>query len=286
MDMSSDDDIFIHPTHDNQWLSPDFDHTLSGKVRVVNNSQVPINLKKDQVVAHITRANDNVPLNVCQSNTPPPPVITSNFSSIKFNPQQMIIDPSWEQKFTQLHSRYADVFNNDLPGYNGKFGAIYAHVNVGDSLPPQRRGRVPQYTRNLLSELQNQFDNLESMGVFAKPEDVGVYAEYVNPSFLVNKPSGGHRLVTSFGEVAKHNKPTPTLTPSVDSTIRNVGSWKYLIKTDLTKAYFQIPLHQDSRKYCAVVTPYKGVRVYCRAAMGMPGSESTLDELMSRILGD
>jgi hypothetical protein len=85
MDMSSDDDIFIHPTHDNQWLSPDFDHTLSGKVRVVNNSQVPINLKKDQVVAHITRANDNIPLNVCQSNTPPPPVITSNFSSIDYH---------------------------------------------------------------------------------------------------------------------------------------------------------------------------------------------------------
>ena len=212
--MFSDDDIFINPTNDNQWLSPDFDHTLSGKVRVANNSQVPINLKKNQVVAHITRANDTVPSNICESNTPPPPVITSNFSSIKFNPQKMNIDPSWEQKFAQLHSRYADVFNNDLPGYNGKFGAIYAHVNVGESLPPQRRGRVPQYTRNLLSELQNQFDNLETMGVFAKPEDVGVYAEYVNPSFLVNKPSGGHRLVTSFGEVAKHNKPTPTLTPS------------------------------------------------------------------------
>ena len=59
-----------------------------------------------------------------------------------------------------------------------------------------------------------------------------------------------------------------------------------MIKTDLKKAYFQIPLHPDSRKYCAVVTPFKGVRVYCRAAMGMPGSEAALDELMARILGD
>ena len=86
------------------------------------------------------------------------------------------------------------------------------------------------------------------MGVFAKPEEVNVYAECVNPSFLVNKPSGGHGMVTSFGEVAAHNKPKPTLTPSIGSTIRNVGSWKYLIKTNLSKAYFQISLHRDSKK--------------------------------------
>ena len=51
-------------------------------------------------------------------------------------------------------------------------------------------------------------------------------------------------------------------------------------------AYFQIPLDRDSQKYCAVVTPFKGVRVYQRAAMGMPGSECALDEIMSRIFGD
>ena len=77
-------------------------------------------------------------------------------------------------------------------------GAIFAYVNVGESLPPQRKGRLPQYTCNLLLELQNQFNTLESMGVLAKLEEVGVHAEYVNPSFLVNKPSTSHRLVTSF----------------------------------------------------------------------------------------
>ena len=39
-------------------------------------------------------------------------------------------------------------------------------------------------------------------------------------------------------------------------------------------------------KYCGVVTPIHGVRVYTRSAMGMPGSETALEELMSRILGD
>ena len=109
----------------------------------------------------------------------------------------MNIDPIWESKFRE---QYQQVFQNDLPGYNGKFGPISAFVNVGDSLPPQRRGKVPQYSRHLLSELQDQFDNLEQMGVFGKPENVGSYAEYVNPSFLLKKPDNSYRLVTSFGE--------------------------------------------------------------------------------------
>ena len=35
-----------------------------------------------------------------------------------------------------------------------------------------------------------------------------------------------------------------------------------------------------------VVTPFRGVRVYIRSAMGMPGSETALEELMCRVLGD
>ena len=35
-----------------------------------------------------------------------------------------------------------------------------------------------------------------------------------------------------------------------------------------------------------MATPFRGVRVYTRSAMGMPGSETCLEELLSRVLGD
>ncbi|XP_064646257.1 uncharacterized protein LOC135499442 [Lineus longissimus] len=54
---------------------------------------------------------------------------------------------------------------------------------------------------------------------------------------------------------------------------------------DLTSAFYQIPLSQESMKYCGVCTPFRGVRVYTRSAMGMPGSETALEELMSRVVG-
>ena len=110
--------------------------------------------------------------------------------------------------------------------------------------------------------------------------------EYLNPSFLVRKSNGGSRLVTAFTEVGRDSKPQPSLMPDVDSTLRSIACWKYIVVSDLTSAFYQIPLANDSRKYCGVGTPFCGVRVYTRCAMGMPGSEMALEELMCRVLGD
>lgn len=110
--------------------------------------------------------------------------------------------------------------------------------------------------------------------------------EYLNTSFLVKKPNSGSRLVTSFGEVAQYSKPQPSLMPDVDGVLHEMGKWKYMVIADLLKSFYQIPLAISSMKYCGVVTPFKGIRVYTRSAMGMPGSETCLKELMSRVLGD
>ena len=149
-------------------------------------------------------------------------------------------------------------------------------------------GRVPQYSRNQLAELQAKFDELEQAKVFRRPEDIdlGITVEYLHPCFLVKKPSGDHRLVTAFADVAPCSKPQPSLMPDVDSTLRTIAPWRYMIKTDLTRAFYQITLSKSSLKYCGVATPFCGIRVYTRLAMGMPGSETALEEMMCRVLGD
>ena len=66
--------------------------------------------------------------------------------------------------------------------------------------------------------------------------------------------------------------------PNVDSILRKISQWK--------SAFYQIPLSRQSMKYCGVATPFRGIRVYTRSAMGMSGSETALEELMCRVLGD
>ena len=110
--------------------------------------------------------------------------------------------------------------------------------------------------------------------------------EYLNPSFLVKKPNGGSCLVTAFADaVERYSKPQPALLPDVDSSLHLVAQLKQIIVTDLTSAFYQIPLARESMKYCGVATPFKGVCVYARSAMGMPSSETALEEVMRRLLG-
>ena len=213
------------------------------------------------------------------------PNTTLHSSTVSVDPDE-ILPVQCRSQLLMILKEFDSVFNTQSGGYNGAAGWFKAVVNMGPSKPPQRKGRLPQYARTKLEELQEKFDELERAGIFIKPEDAGITVEYVNPSFLVAKPKGGHRLVTAFADVGRYSKPQPSLMPDVDSILRHIAQWKYIGVTDLSSAFYQIHLDRHSMKYCGVVTPFRGTRVYARCAMGMPGSENALEELMCRMLGD
>ena len=123
-----------------------------------------------------------------------------------------------------MNAKFDQVFDPSVSMYNGASGKIEATMNMGPVLPPQRKGRVPQYNKDTLINLQCKFDDLKAPGVFAKPEDVYVIVEYLNISFLVKKPSGGSCLITSFGEVGTYSKPQPSLMPNLDQVLRDIAS--------------------------------------------------------------
>ena len=84
----------------------------------------------------------------------------------------------------------------------------------------------------------------------------------------------------------RYSKQQQSIMPDVNTTLRTIAPWRYLIKTDLTQAFYQIPLSQCSLKYCGVATPFRGICVYTKSAMGMPGSETIPEEMMCHVLGD
>ena len=273
------------------WPRPGLVEAVNGALRIVNDTSEPQHVRKHEHFCQIryttTLPTKERPVEAASvPSAPRPSVSPSHFSdSVSLDPDG-ILPPQSRKDFKDLLQRYDEVFDPGFIGYNGAAGPFEANVNMGPVQPPQRKGRVPQYARDKLVELQQKFDELEQQGVFRKPEDVGINVEYLNPSFLVKKPNGGHRLVTAFADVGRYSKPQPSLLPDVDSTLRTIGHWKYMIVSDLTSAFYQIPLAKSSMKYCGVATPFRGIRVYTRSAMGMPGSETALEEMMCRVLGD
>ena len=82
------------------------------------------------------------------------------------------------RNFGLLLEAFDHDFDPNIKGYNGSVGPFEARVNMGPVEPPQMKGRLPQYNRDQLLELQAKFDELELLGVFKRPEDVNVAVEY------------------------------------------------------------------------------------------------------------
>ena len=95
--------------------------------------------------------------------------------------------------------------------------------------PNQQKSWLTLYTQSRLDELQQKFDDLESFGVFAKPEDMGVTVENLKFSFLIQKPNDRSQLFTFLGEVELFGKPWPALNSYVENTL---GKLMYIIVSD------------------------------------------------------
>ena len=190
------------------WPSPDIVTSVSGAIRIPNMTTEPISLRRHQHFCQIR------PVFIPTDTSSPSPnvpkqTITSHATLVTVDPDNLL-DGATKCQFEALNREFEHVFDPNFPGYNGASGPFKAMVNMGPVLPPQRKGRLPQYARGQLEELQSKFDELESLGVFVRPEDVDVSIEYLNPSFLVKKSNGGtgwlQRSLT-WGDIANLSPP-------------------------------------------------------------------------------
>ena len=299
--LAGEDELAIEPRIDarslkgfpysSQWLQPEIVKQEEGFVKLSNHSNEPVLIHRHEQLAMIRPVIGDKGLNLSEPN---PEVVpskqvevteTREFLDVVIDPDKVLSHKQHNQ-FKGLHEKYKNVFDERTLGcYNGASGPLEVKINMGPTLPPQRKGRMPLYNRSLKEEYQQVCDKLEGT-VLLKPEEVGITCEYLNPSFLIKKKSGKKRLVTAFTEVAQYTKPQPALMSDIEGALRQIANWSSIIVSDLTSAYWQMPLSKESMKYTGVATPYKGIRVYGRGAMGMPGTETALEELMCRILGE
>ena len=290
-----DGEVAIEPRADSplngSWPSPTVSRVIHNTVRIPNTTDEPIKLLKSQHIAQVREvttinSSDRVPV-VSSPNPKITPMVKNHlFSSL------ITVDPdnqlsSDERKtFDALHKNYDTVFDPTFGIYNDFSGAVRAQLNFGTEKPPPLKTKVPLYNTQNLQLLQQEADKLEELGVLARPEDLGITVQHASPSFLVKKPDGGNRFVTAFNSLSPYVRLPPTVSSDCNSVLKKLSRWKYIIKSDLTHAYFQIPLAKSAMPYLATSTPYKGLRVYTRPGMGMPGAAEYLQELLSRVLGN
>lgn len=283
----NDDILAISPRQDSpnpDWPEPQLISHVNGEIKISNTTVFPISIRKHSHIANVLPIIEKpVSLSI-------PSVMVSKEKCKDYNVLSSItIDKSVPSDVVNtvktLHNNFVDIFDSSIGCYNDASGLIRAKVVIGSVEPPASKSYLPAYNNETMDIMQSTFDNLEMEGVLARPEDLGIDVVYTSPSFLTKKPSGGYRLVTAFNNIAQFARAPPSRVVTVESIFSFLAQWSFFVQTDMTSQFYQLPMDNDSIKYLGTMSPFKGIRVYKRAAMGMPGSSEYLDTLMTRVLG-
>ncbi|KAK2566485.1 hypothetical protein P5673_010009 [Acropora cervicornis] len=122
---------------------------------------------------------------------------------------------------------------------------------MGPAEPPQREGRLPSMpATNYWNSNRSLTSSKHWASLHAPKTSTSQSSTYTRPFSSRNPTPADTALFTAFAE------PQPTLMPDVDATLHLIAQWKHIITTDLTSAFYQIPLSRNSMKYCGVATPF------------------------------
>ena len=103
---------------------------------------------------------------------------------------------------------------------------------------------------------------------------------FASPCMLINKSDRGHRLVINYAKLNAQCYCQAFRISRIDDLIDRVGQTKFLTKLDITKAYWNVKLDEDSIKYSAFVTGEQHLE-FVTLPFGLSGACSTFSRLVS-----
>ena len=266
----------------------------TGKVNLVNHTDQPLLLKKNShfgdLVSDVSvtpniiqdstsKANNKSPL---PSSTPSP---HSHVKDTKVDPDD-ILDDHWKSHFTDMLHNFSDVIDPNPGQYNNYFGNVDCSINFVKLPPASIKARLPSYSHEKLVEMGKMMDQMEKMGVLAKPEDIGVIPKNVHTSYLVPKTDGRYRFVTDFTNLLPFIGKLEVITPSISQAKRIISDFKFHAELDLSHCFWQGSMSPSDSQYLATPHPFGGLRVYCREPQGIRNASEHNSERLARIFGD
>ena len=133
--------------------------------------------------------------------------------------------------------------------------------------------------------IQDELDKLESEGIIKKV----IHSEWAAPLVPVVKSTGKLRLCGDYKvTVNKVIKLDTYPLPLVDELFANLSGGVSFSKLDLSQAYHQLPLDEESRKFTTVNTP-SGLYEYLRLPYGISSAvgifQRTIESILKNIDG-
>lgn len=176
---------------------------------------------------------------------------------------------------SNILGRCSEVFAGGLGRYSG--GQARLEVR-GDAHPVFCRARPLPYS--LRAQVDAELDYMLAQGVI---EPVN-FSHWASPLVLVTKPNGKIRICADY-KVSLN----PSLLidryplPRVEDIFANLHSGEQFTRLDLSTAYNQIELDEDSRQY-TVINTHRGLFKYNRLVYGLASSSGIFCRIITNIM--
>ena len=182
-----------------------------------------------------------------------------------------------KDKLSDLIVRYQDVFSRNHLDC-GKAEEFVHRIHLIDQKPfrlPFRRVPPSQYQK-----LRQVLSEMEEKEIIRKST-----SEYASPLVLIWKKNGDLRVCTDFRWLNKRTLKDAHPLPHQADCLAALGGNSLFSTMDLTSGFYNMPLHEDDRKYSAFTTPM-GLYEYNRLPQGLCNSPGSFMRMMTSIFGD
>ena len=163
----------------------------------------------------------------------------------------------------------------------GKFPEYEHHIQlVQDAkLPkPCKLRSIPLYRWDKALE---EIDAMERQGIWHKVERSAV----VNGMVTVDKANGDVRITSDLSQLNKVIEPLRFPLPNIRDLYTKLSKATHFSKLDLRKAYFNIPLDEESSLLTTTITP-RGLFAYDKLPMGLKDSAAVFQKIVHQTLVD
>ena len=294
--------IIVEPRVENSnknWPTPQLCTVKNGMININNTLTKPVHLKGKEHHLQLVSTNE---IPTCVKPSPEYQRTELTSQSVDFKIEDLNINykiMSEKQKSTLLSNieKYKTIFDKDLSeGYNQASGQHFCKLNwANQEKPISKKVICPNYNSDLNFLLQEVCDQLTNSGVLGVPQEDNVTIQHVSPCFLRKKQKAKDkspsqltandvRLVVNTTELSKYLKNIPTKVTKPNEVYAALSKWKFIIKSDLFQGFFQNKLHPSAYPWCAIQTPYGGIRYFKRSIQGLVGQTEEQDELLAKIL--
>ena len=173
-----------------------------------------------------------------------------------------------------------DILERNKEIFNDEIGLVkkYKHrIEITSQKPYKSKTYpIPEVHRKKIIE---HIRELEKQEIVKKAS-----TQYINPLVIVVKKNGDIRLCLDARELNKRSKNDHAQPPTIEEVFRRIGHKKYFTTLDVSKAFWQIPLEEDSQQYTGFMFENQSY-VFRRMPFGLKTAGGSFTRAMHKALG-